>query len=168
MSGTNRKLRAGALAVAAICAATATAAGPASAVWAAQPGRVAAAGGTSASGARAKITADWQAFFNGKTPAAEKIKLVQDGSAFAAVINDQAGSVMAQSVSAKVSKVTLGKPMTTATVIYTITLGGAPALSNQKGTSVLQGGTWKVGAQSFCALLALEGSAKQVSVCKAK
>lgn len=121
-----------------------------------------------AASAKAKIIADWQAFFSGKTSAKRKIQLVQDGNAFAQVIKQQAGSTMAQSVAAKVAKVVLNKSMTQAVVTYTITLGGSPALVNQKGTAVLQGGTWKVGAQSFCALLALEGSAKQVSVCKTK
>jgi len=121
-----------------------------------------------AASAKAKIIADWQAFFSGKTPASRKIQLVQDGPAFAQVIKQQAGSIMAQSVAAKVSSVTLDKSMTQATVVYTITLGGSPALSNQKGAAIFQGGIWKVGAQSFCGLLALEGSAKQVAVCKVK
>jgi len=136
----------------------------ASAGWASTAARPA----VSAASAKAKIIADWQAFFSGKTPASRKIQLVQYGQAFAQVIKQQAGSIMAQSVAAKVSSVTLNKSMTQATVVYTITLGGSPALSNQKGTAIFQGGTWKVGARSFCGLLALEGSAKQVPVCKAK
>jgi hypothetical protein len=55
---------------------------------------------------------------------------------------------------------------TQAKVRYTITLGGQPALSNQTGVAVLQGGTWKVGDQSFCALLALEQA--KASACASK
>lgn len=106
----------------------------------------------------AQITANWEAFFSGRTPAAKKVSLVQDGSAFATVINAQAGSGMAKSVAAKVSKVTVAASGKAATVRYSITMGGKAALSNQTGQAVKQAGTWKVGTASFCALLALEGT----------
>lgn len=104
---------------------------------------------------RAKIVANWDAFFSGSTPAARKIALVQNGSSFAAVIKGQAGNPLSKSVTAKVSKVTLTSA-TVASVKYSLDLGGQPALSNVVGKAVLQKGTWKVGDQSFCALLALE------------
>lgn len=118
--------------------------------------------------AKMKIIADWKAFFSSKTSPKLKIKLVQDGAAFAKVIEAQSKMPMAQGVAATVSKVTLNKALTQAKVVYTITILGKTALANQSGVAVLQGGTWKVGAQSFCALLALEGSASQVPVCKTK
>ena len=102
-----------------------------------------------------KITTNWDAFFAGSTGANRKIALVQDGSSFAKVIKSQATSPIAKSVTAKVSKVVVDSK-STATVRYSLNLGGKPALTNQKGEAVLQGGTWKVGAQSFCSLLALE------------
>ena len=106
--------------------------------------------------AQAKIKTDWVTFFSGTTPAKTKIALLQNGQSFAAVINSQAkGNPLASSAAAKVSAVTLTSA-TKATVRYTITVGGQPALVNQKGVAVLQAGTWKVGDQSFCALLALE------------
>ena len=120
------------------------------------------AAASSGASAKAKIVADWEAFFSGTTSASRKIALVQDGKAFAKVIQGQAGSGMAKSVRATVSKVTLNSA-TKATVRYSLTMGGQPALSNQTGQAVLQSGTWKVGAQSFCALLALEQV--KVSVC---
>jgi hypothetical protein len=49
-----------------------------------------------------------------------------------------------------------------ATVSYNITLNGAPALSNQTGTAVYEGGIWKVGDVSFCQLLKLEGTSPSV------
>ncbi|HYZ53605.1 MAG TPA: hypothetical protein VE733_08920 [Streptosporangiaceae bacterium] len=54
---------------------------------------------------------------------------------------------------------------TQAKVIYSVLLGGTPALKNQPGVAVLQNGTWKVGDQSFCALLTLENNGKAPSVC---
>jgi hypothetical protein len=114
--------------------------------------------------ATALITANWEAFFSGKTSAAEKITLLQNGQAFAAIINAQSGSSMARSASAKVTKVT-ATSTAQATVTYNILLGTTPALTNQSGLAVYQNGTWKVGDASFCALLALENGGKAPSVC---
>ena len=47
--------------------------------------------------ATALITANWEAFFSGKTSAAKKITLLQNGQAFATIINAQSGSSMASS-----------------------------------------------------------------------
>jgi hypothetical protein len=58
---------------------------------------------------------------------------------------------------------------TQAKVVYDVLLSGTPALTNQAGTAILQGGTWKVSAASFCALLALQsgGSTKSLpAICK--
>jgi hypothetical protein len=40
-------------------------------------------------------------------------------------------------------------------------------LANQKGTAVLENGTWKVGLASFCGLAALESGGKAVPGCPA-
>jgi hypothetical protein len=114
--------------------------------------------------ATAVITANWEAFFSGKTSAATKITLLQNGQVFAAIINAQSGSSMATSASAKVTKVTMTSPAQ-ATVTYNVLLGTTPALTNQSGVAVYQNGTWKVGDASFCALLALENGGKAPSVC---
>jgi hypothetical protein len=111
--------------------------------------------------AKAKIIADWEAFFSGKTPAKRKIALVQDGKDFARVIESQASSPMAKSTTAKVLAVTVSGDR--ATVRYTVYLGGQPALKDQTGEAILQDGVWKVGAGSFCSLLALEGT--KVPIC---
>jgi hypothetical protein len=113
----------------------------------------------SSSGATAAITANWEAFFNPKTPVAKRVSLLQDGQTFASVIRSQAGSGLAASATAKVTKVTLVSPAQ-AKVTYSILLGGQPALSNQAGVAVKQGGTWKVGVASFCGLLTVENSGK--------
>jgi hypothetical protein len=139
-------------------AASSPATSPSSAPAASSPG-----GGTSAN-AKAQIKANWEAFFNGQTPAAKKISLLENGQKFAAVINAQAGSGLASSAGAKVRAVVVNSP-TKATVSYDITLSGATALGNQTGTAVYQGGTWKVGDVSFCQLLKLENSGTAPSVC---
>jgi hypothetical protein len=114
--------------------------------------------------AKAQITANWEAFFNGQTSAAKKISLLQNGQKFAAVINAQAGSGLASSAGAKVTAVVVNSA-TSATVTYDITLSGATALGNQTGTAVYEGGTWKVGDVSFCQLLKLENAGSSPSVC---
>jgi hypothetical protein len=60
--------------------------------------------------------------------------------------------------------VTVTSP-TQAKVTYSVLLGGTPALKNQPGVAVLQNGIWKVGDQSFCALLTMENNGKAPSVC---
>lgn len=137
------------------------------------PGTSAAAPATSASpaasgSAAATITHNWEKFFNAKTPVAQRVALLQNGSAFASVIRAQAGSGLASTASAKVSKVIVTSS-SQATVKYSILISGTPALSNQSGVAVLQGGTWKVGLASFCGLLILENNGKTTglpSLCK--
>jgi hypothetical protein len=126
---------------------------------------VASSPGQAASGnAKAQITSNWEAFFNGQTSAAKKIALLENGQKFASVINAQAGSGLASSAGAKVTAVVVNSP-TKATVSYDITLSGATALANQTGTAVYQDGTWKVGDVSFCQLLKLENAGTAPSVC---
>ena len=124
----------------------------------------ASASAASTASAVAQIKADWEAFFSGTTPAAKKIALLQNGQKYAAIIQAQAASGLAQSASAQVTAVHVISS-TQATVIYDIVLGGKPALSNQTGTAVYQDGVWKVGDASFCQLLALENNGKAPSVC---
>ena len=116
----------------------------------------ASSGGTS-SATTAQIKADWQEFFRAKTPVATRISLLQNGSAFASILKSQASSPLAASASSTVSAVTVESPAQ-ARVTYSIMLHGTPALKNEPGVAVHQNGTWKVGDQSFCALLILESS----------
>jgi hypothetical protein len=110
-----------------------------------------------------EITANWTAFFNPKTSAAQKAGLVQNGSQFASVLKAQASNPQGATSSAKVLTVTL-ITSSEAQVTYDILLSGTPVLSNQKGTAVLQDGTWKVGVSSFCGLLTLESGGKTSSL----
>jgi len=120
------------------------------------------------SAATSQIAANWTAFFDAKTPVAKRVALLQDGPKFATIIKSQAGSGLAASATAKVTKVTVTSP-SQAKVTYSILIGGSPALANQTGVAVKQGGTWRVGLASFCGLLTLENngnSSSLPSVCK--
>ncbi len=121
-----------------------------------------ASGGSSA--AVAQIKTNWEAFFNPKTPVSKRVSLLQNGSAFASIIQSQASSPLASSATSSVTAVTVESPAR-ATVTYSILVGGTPELKNQPGVAVYQSGTWKVGEQSFCALLTLENSGKAPTVC---
>ena len=123
------------------------------------PSSSAPASPVSASGAAATVKANWEAFFNPKTPVAKRVSLLQDGQTFSTVIKAQAGSGLASSASAKVTKVTVVSP-SQAKVTYSILLGGQPVLSGRTGVAVKQGGTWKVGVASFCGLLTVENNGK--------
>ncbi len=106
--------------------------------------------------ATAQIRANWIAFFAGTTAAKTKIGLLENGSEFASVINGQASSAMARSVSSKVTSVT-NITATSATVRYDVFLGKTKALAGSVGSAVKVGGVWKVSVRSFCVLLGLEG-----------
>lgn len=114
-----------------------------------------AASAMSTSAATKQIKSDWMAFFSGKSTAAQKIALLQNGTQFRQIIDAQSKSPLAKSVSATVSSVKLNTK-TSATVKYTILEAGHAVLKDQTGTAVDQRGKWKVGTGSFCALLALE------------
>jgi hypothetical protein len=115
-------------------------------------------GASAPAGSVAAITANWEAFFNAKTPDSKRVMLLQDGSQFQSIIKSQSGSGLAALATAKVTNVTVNSP-TQATVKYKILVGGTPQL-NQTGTAVLENGTWKVGLASFCGLLTIENAGK--------
>ena len=113
---------------------------------------------TSGSAAIAAIKTNWATFFNGKTPVARRLQLIQGGDKLAKVIKaQQSGNPLASSATAKVTHVTL-TGTSQASVTYSILLGGAAALSGQQGVAVYEDGVWKVGLASFCSLLKLENS----------
>ncbi len=115
----------------------------------------------SGNGAISAIKTNWAKFFNAKTPTAQRIALLENGSQFSSVINSQAGSPLALAATAKVSNVSL-TGTNQAAVSYGIYLSGKSALPGQTGVAVYQDGVWKVGDTSFCGLLKLEagGSSK--------
>lgn len=130
----------------------------------AKPSASASTAAASMSAAVAQIKANWEAFFNPKTPVAKRVSLLQNGQVFESIIKAQAGSPLASSATSSVSSVTVESPAQ-AKVVYSILVGGSPALKNQPGVAVYQSGIWKVGDQSFCALLTLENSGKAPAAC---
>lgn len=102
------------------------------------------------------IKSNWVTFFNGATPASEKIALLQNGSQFSSVIQSESQSPAAKATTASVSNVQLNG--TTATVTYTIAIDNVPSLSNQKGQAVLTNGSWLISDTAFCGLLRLSGN----------
>jgi hypothetical protein len=124
-------------------------------------GLAAGCGGSSTKAAASSSTEQvkqvWTKFFEGSTSAATKIALLQNGQRFASVIQAEANSPLAKQTKVVVSKVTPVSP-TRSTVLYTITLAGQPALPNQTGIAVKEGGKWKVSDQSFCTLLSLQST----------
>jgi hypothetical protein len=117
-----------------------------------------------AGSAEAQISANWTKFFNGATPAATRIGLIEDGSQFASIIKAQESSALAKAATARVVSVGMVSA-SQALVKYDILADGAVALSDQSGVAVLQDGTWKVGVQSFCGLLKLEAMKSLPAAC---
>lgn len=151
-------------AVGALMAVTACSSSSSSSSSGAKPTASASPTAASTSAAVAQIKANWEAFFNPKTPVAKRVSLLQNGQDFESIIKAQAGSPLASAATSSVSSVTVESPAQ-ANVVYSILVGGSPALKNQPGVAVYQSGIWKVGDQSFCALLTLENSGKAPVAC---
>ncbi len=130
----------------------------------AKPSASASTTAASTSAAVTQIKANWEAFFDPKTPVAKRVSLLQNGQVFESIIKAQASSALASSATSSVSSVTVESPAQ-AKVVYSILVGGSAALKNQPGVAVYQSGIWKIGDQSFCALLSLENSGKAPAAC---
>jgi hypothetical protein len=112
----------------------------------------------------AKITANWEKFFDSATPTSQRVALLQNGSTFSSALSSLASNPLSTGLAAKVTSVTVTSA-TQATVKYNLTgPGGTALLSNQTGTAVLEGGVWKVGDASFCGLLSVAGAALNLKV----
>src|SRR4051794_22230708 len=135
---------------------TSSAAGPPSSAASAPSSAAPSSPGTgSTADAAAQITANWEKFFDAHTSVAEKVKLLQNGTALESAIKTFANFPLASGIGAKVTNVTVNSA-TKAAVTYNLTSSdGSALLSNQKGVAVYQDGTWKVGDQSLCGLFRL-------------
>nr|WP_251067233.1 hypothetical protein [Streptomyces sp. ISL-36] len=107
--------------------------------------------------AEAEIIKNWTAFFDPKTPTDEKVELLENGERMRPVLAAFAGDKNAAMTSAKVKGVEFTSP-NDANVTYDLLVGGAPALPDSKGTSVLQADTWKVSVKTLCGLVQLSGA----------
>ncbi|WP_369143435.1 hypothetical protein [Streptomyces sp. R44] len=106
--------------------------------------------------AKAQITKNWTAFFDPRTPVAEKVKLLENGEQLRPVLGAFAADKNAAMTSAKVTGIEFTSA-TDANVTYDLLVGGSPALPGSKGTSVLQNDTWKVSMKTLCGLVELSG-----------
>lgn len=116
--------------------------------------------------AKAEITANWEKFFNYKTPRSEQLTLIQDAStlqpAIAAAAQQQAKLGLKQA--AQVTGVTFTSA-TQATVTYKLLNGTAVLLPSGTGTAVLVNGKWVVSKTTFCTLVALGANGQSVPGC---
>ncbi|WP_405852823.1 hypothetical protein OG361_09050 [Streptomyces sp. NBC_00090] len=106
--------------------------------------------------AEAEITKNWTAFFDPKTPTADKVELLENGAEMQPVLAAFAGNENAAVTSAKVTGVEFTSA-TEANVTYDLLVGGSPALPDSQGTSVLVDDTWKVSVKTLCGLVELSG-----------
>lgn len=105
----------------------------------------------------AQITANWEKFFLAGTPLPEREALLEDGALYVEALTVRSADPLQAEASAEVQEVTLldGEH---AHVVYDVLLGGTVALPDAEGNAVLQDGTWKVSAESFCSLIVLGAS----------
>ncbi|MEZ3182028.1 hypothetical protein KYY02_26170 [Streptomyces pimonensis] len=106
--------------------------------------------------AEREIRRNWEKFFDPETPVDEKKQLLQNGELLGPVLEAFSGDNRVGQLQAKVTDVTFTSP-TEADVRFTVALRGATALPDASGTSVDDGGTWKVSVKSLCALVQLSG-----------
>ncbi|CAB4869857.1 unannotated protein [freshwater metagenome] len=104
--------------------------------------------------AKAEITANWERFFLPTTAIADRVALLENGPALQQALELRATDPLQAQASAVVKSVELTAP-DQATVTYDVLLNGVVALPDSQGISVRRDGVWKVGAESFCALISL-------------
>ncbi|MEV6203814.1 hypothetical protein AB0M64_28150 [Streptomyces sp. NPDC051771] len=106
--------------------------------------------------AKEEITRNWEAFFDADTPAAERVKLLENGAEMEDVLAAFAGNPQAAAIGAKVTDVAFTSA-SGADVTYDLLVGGTPQLPDSRGTAVLQDDTWKVSVKTLCGLVQLSG-----------
>ncbi|MEU6844927.1 hypothetical protein ABZ930_23960 [Streptomyces sp. NPDC046716] len=107
--------------------------------------------------AEKQIKANWQKFFDPDVPVDQKAELLENGSAMQKVLEGFGGDGRGGQVRAEVTKVDFTSP-TSADVTYSLSYKGATLLPGAKGTSVEQGGVWKVSVRTLCALVRMSGN----------
>ncbi|MFI1164271.1 hypothetical protein ACH4UM_11745 [Streptomyces sp. NPDC020801] len=108
--------------------------------------------------ATAQIRENWRRFFDPATSTKDKQAVLENGDRMALVLRAFGGDRRGGQVQATVTKTEFTSP-TAANVTYTLTLKGATALPDARGTAVEQNGTWKVSDRTLCALVQLSGNA---------
>jgi hypothetical protein len=114
---------------------------------------VSAGGGT----ATDQITKAYEVFFSNTSTTPQSEAALQHGDLFVSTLDAEGKTSYATKSSATVSKVVLGTP-NSADVTFSVISNGVVVLKDTPGKAVREGGTWKVAAQTFCALLTLQGN----------
>jgi hypothetical protein len=107
------------------------------------------------------ITRAFKVFFDTDTSLAASAKVLQHGPNFRKTLAAESNSPSANDITVKVSNIAL-RNREVADVKFTILTAGKPLLPDTQGVAVREGGTWKVAAATFCALLQLEGTAPAI------
>lgn len=117
------------------------------------------ASGTPADPATKKaVSTTYETFFTPSTSPSVAQAELQNGAQFTSSLAALAKTAKQQNTSVTVSAVTVAGPV--ATVTFTLYGGNhAPLLPNTHGLAVLVNGKWQVAAQTFCALVGLQGAA---------
>jgi hypothetical protein len=110
---------------------------------------------------KAKISHAFTVFFNTDTPLGPSMAVLQHGTKFRQALIKESNSAAAQGITAQVSDV-LMQGARVALVTFTLKSGTSDLLPNTHGYAVQEDGKWKVAAQTFCALLGLEGTAPAI------
>jgi len=115
--------------------------------------------GESTATTKAKITTNWEAFFNPDTPTAKRLSLLEnsDTAKIKAIALAQESNPQAKATKAKVKSITVNGDNASVTYDFVSTQNGSPILPNAQGKALKIKGTWKVSQQTFCALIALGG-----------
>ena len=103
---------------------------------------------------KATIIANWEQFFLPTTSIADRVALLENGASFQQALEIRSKDPLQQQASSTVKSIELTAP-DRASVTYDVLLNGTIALAGAQGFAVLQSGIWKVGAESFCALVGL-------------
>ncbi|HKC27174.1 MAG TPA: hypothetical protein VKB75_04105 [Jatrophihabitans sp.] len=107
--------------------------------------------------ARQQISRAYEQFFDSKTPLNTSVAALQHGSVFRSAVDQEGNTQVAQGVTAKVTA-THAQSADVAAVTFSLLSAGRPLLADTHGYAVLEGGKWKVAAQTFCSLLTLNGN----------
>lgn len=138
-------------------AATTPAAAPASTQSSTPPPSPTSAFSTTADAATvAAVSKAYTTFFDAKQTHAALVADLQNGPKLSDALTQQAQNPTAKTLSAKVTKVTLQNPHV-ALVTFTLLSNGSVLLANTPGKAVLEDGTWKLAAETFCGLVAATG-----------
>jgi hypothetical protein len=106
----------------------------------------------------AGVTGAYEQFFDPKSTDQQVRDAVQNGQKLADAVSQADHSSYQGHAGVKVTDVEMQSPIV-AKVTFTVTLDDKPILPNASGYAVLDGGTWKMAATTFCQLLQVEGDA---------